>query len=122
MDQQELAAPPPSYELSPNLGLQLLHATEAVALSCGRLVGRGDHERVKEQAAASMLPALEEAGLSARVVISPHGEGVLSLGSSVGEPVPNPIELAVFPVEGAGLVARGQPNALSVLAAVEPGG
>ena len=119
---QELTELPPSSELSPSLGLQLLHATEAVALSCGRLAGRGDHERVKEQAAAAMLPALEEAGVSARVVISPHGEGVLSLGSSVGDPRGDDFELAVFPVEGAGLVARGQPNALSVLAAVEPGG
>lgn len=118
---QELTELPPSYELSPNLGLQLLHATEAVALACGRLVGRGDQERVKEQAAAAMLPALEEAGVSARVVISPHGEGVLSLGSSVGE-LGAGVELAVFPVEGAGLVARGQPNAVSIVAAVEPGG
>jgi fructose-1,6-bisphosphatase II len=119
---QELTELPPSYELSPSLGLQLLHATEAVALTCGRLVGRGDQERVKEQAAAAMLPALEEAGVSARVVISPHGEGVLSLGSWVGEPGAADVELAVFPVEGAGLVARGQPNAVSIVAAVEPGG
>lgn len=119
---QELTELPPSSALSPSLGLQLLHATEAVALSCGRLAGRGDTERVKEQAAAAMLPALEEAGVSARVVISPHGEGVLSLGSSVGDPHAEDVELAVFPVEGAGLVARGQPNALSLLAAVEPGG
>jgi fructose-1,6-bisphosphatase II len=119
---QELTELPPSYELSPNLGLQLLHATEAVALTCGRLVGRGDQERVKEQAAGAMLPALEEAGVAARVVMSPHGEGILSLGSSVGEPGVADVELAVFPVEGAGLVARGQANALSVVAAVEPGG
>jgi len=119
---QELTELPPSYDLSPSLGLQLLHATEAVALACGRLVGRGDQERVKEQAAAAMLPALEEAGVSARVVVSPHGEGVLSLGSSIGEPGTQALGLAVFPVEGAGLVARGQPNALSVIAGIETSG
>lgn len=113
---------PPSYELSPGLGLHLLRATEAVALSCGRIAGRGDHERVKDQAAGAMLIALEEAGVAAQVVVSPHGEGVLSLGSSVGELGIAETELAVYPVEGAGLVARGLPNAISVLAAVQPGG
>lgn len=118
----QLTERPPSYDLSPNLSLQLLQATEAVALSCGHLAGRGDHERVKDQAAGAMLTALEEAGFSARVVVSPHGEGVLSLGSSVGAQAVSEAELAVYPVEGAGLVARGLPNAISVLAAVQPGG
>src|SRR5207302_1283252 len=117
MEQELTAPPPPSSELSLNIGLQLLHATETVALTCGRLVGRGDQERVKEQAAAAMLPALEEAGVCAQVVISPLGEGVLSLGSVVGAPGAA-TGLAVFPVEGAGLVARGLPNALSLAAAV----
>lgn len=120
--ERELQERLPVFELSPSTGLQLLHATEAAALACGRLVGRGDHDRVKEQAAAAMLPALEEAGVSARVVMSPHGEGVLSLGSQVGEPAASPVDLAVYPIEGAGLVARGQPNAVSVAAVVEPGG
>lgn len=120
--ERELTERPPSFELNPHLGLQLVHATEAVALACGRLLGRGDHERVKEQAAGAMLPALEEAGLGARVVMSPHGEGVLSLGSLVGEPAGTALELAVYPIEGAGLVAHGLPNSLSVAAAVEPGG
>lgn len=120
--ERELTERLPSFGLSPFVGVQLLHATEAVALACGRLLGRGDHERVKEQAAAAMLPALEEAGFGARVVMSPHGEGVLSLGSVVGDPGPGAVDLAVYPIEGAGLVAHGQPNSLSVAAAVDAGG
>jgi fructose-1,6-bisphosphatase II len=113
--------PPGSSDLIAEVGLRLVQATEAVALACGRLVGRGDQDRAKEQAAAAMLPALEEAGIAARVVLSPHGEGVLSVGSSVGAPGGHDYDLAVHPVEGAGLVARGLPGAISVAVASEPG-
>lgn len=81
------------------LALELLHATEAAALASARLLGRGDADRVREVAADAMRKALDDSGLS-------------ELG----------LVFEQFPVEGAGQVAAGHPNAVSVIAAVEAGG
>ena len=122
MMERELTGLTPPIGAAPAADIRLLQATEAVALSCSRLAGRGDQERVKEQAAAAMLPALEETGVGSRVVLSPQGEGVLSVGSTIGSPDLHEADLAVYPVEGAGLVARGQPGAISVVVSADPGG
>ncbi len=114
---ERLSAP----DLGGEIDLALLRATESVALVCARQTGKGDQERAKEVAAAAMLQVLEESGLNARVVLTPHGEGVLSFGSRVGGEQRS-CDLGVFPIEGAGLVARGLPNALSVAVAVAPEG
>ncbi len=81
------------------LALELLHATEAAALASARLLGRGDADRVRDVAADAMRKALDDSGLS-------------ELGLEFGQ----------FPVEGAGQVAAGHPNAVSIIAAVEAGG
>lgn len=101
--------------------VDLLRATEAAALAAGRLAGRGDQDRVKSVAASAMLQSLEETAEGARVTLGPRGEGVLSPGSLVGGLDRGELELGVYPVEGASLVARGLPNAISMLVAAAPG-
>jgi fructose-1,6-bisphosphatase II len=101
----------------PNLVL----VTESAALACARGVGRGDAERAREAAAAAMLHALDLLGICGRVVLGPRADRILPLGAVVGRPGDPAVDLGVYPVEGAALVAKGVAGAISALVAVEPG-
>jgi fructose-1,6-bisphosphatase II len=111
----------PSFQARGELSLELIHATEAAALACARLLGKGDPERVSEVAGESMRRVLEESGLSGRVVLGPRNDPNLASGTALagGE---RSLDFGLFPVEGASQVARGSANAVSIVAAVEPGG
>ncbi len=106
--------------LRAELALGLLPVSEAAALACAAHLGRSDQNRVKDVAGAAMLHSLEELGIPARVVLGPRGDHFLGHGTGLGsEPAPA-VDLGVYPVEGASLVARGLPNAISLVLAVEP--
>ncbi len=119
MDQQRGAIP--SFEARRELSLELVHATEAAALACARLLGKGDPDRVSEVAGDAMKRALEDAGLSGNVVLGPRDDPNLATGSSLGGGGRS-LDFGLFPVEGASQVARGSANAVSIVAAVESGG
>jgi fructose-1,6-bisphosphatase II len=97
----------------------LLRATEAAALRCARGMGRGDADRARETAAATMLHALEGLGICSRVVLGPRDDPVLAHGVVIGGSQDPQYDLGVYPVEGASLVAKGLPGAISVLVAVD---
>ena len=118
---RDLPLPPSPADLLGNSELELVRVTEAAALAAGRMAGRGDQDKVKNLAASAMLQALEELGFRGRVALGPRGDGILSTGSRVGAELPQVCELGVYPVEGASLVARGLPNAISMAVAGEPG-
>jgi fructose-1,6-bisphosphatase II len=103
------------------LALQLVHATEAAALAAARLLGRGDQDRIHEVAGDAMRRMLDDSGLAGLVVLGSRNDPVLPPGTVVGGDEPR-LDLGVFPVEGAGQVARGYANAVSIVAAVDPGG
>ncbi len=111
----------PSFHARGELSLELVHATEAAALACARLLGKGDPDRVSEVAGEAMRRVLEESGLSGSVVLGPREDHNLAYGTSLagGERI---VDFGLFPVEGASQVARGSANAVSIIAAVEPGG
>ncbi len=119
MEQQRRGIP--SFQARGELSLELVHATEAAALACARLLGKGDPERVSEVAGESMRRVLEESGLSGRIVLGPRNDPNLASGTALagGE---RSLDFGLFPVEGASQVARGSANAVSIVAAVEPGG
>jgi fructose-1,6-bisphosphatase II len=119
VDQQRGAIP--SFQARSELSLELVHATEAAALACARLLGKGDPDRVSEVAGEAMRHALEEAGLSGNVVLGPRDDPNLATGSSLGGGG-RTFDFGLFPVEGASQVARGSANAVSIVAAVEAGG
>ena len=119
MDQQRGAIP--SFQARGELSLELVHATEAAALACARLLGKGDPDRVSEIAGEAMRRALEEAGLSGNVVLGPRDDPNLATGNTLGGG-DRIFDFGLFPVEGASQVARGSANAVSIVAAVEPGG
>src|SRR5260370_29031538 len=118
MEQQR--EPLPSFHARGELSLELVHATEAAALACARLLGKGDPDRVSEVAGEAMRRVLEESGLSGSVVLGPREDHNLPYGTSLAgsERI---ADFALFPLEGASQVARGSANAGSIIAAVEPG-
>ena len=119
MEQQSRGIP--SFEARRELSLELVHATEATALACARLLGKGDPDRVSEIAGETMRRLLEDSGLGGRIVLGPRHDPYLASGSSLagGD---RSFDFGLFPVEGASQVARGSANAVSIIAAVEPGG
>ncbi|MEX2204733.1 MAG: class II fructose-bisphosphatase [Myxococcota bacterium] len=108
-----------------NLALELVRATEAAALECARLMGRGDETAADQAAVDAMRTALNRIDMDATVVI---GEGerdeapMLYIGEKVGTGSGPKIEIALDPLEGTTLCATGGQNALSVIAAAEEGG
>ncbi len=102
-----------------NLALELVRVTEAAALSAARLVGRGDKEEADQAAVDAMRLVLGTVSMDGLVVI---GEGekdeapMLYNGEVVGDGSPPAVDIAVDPLEGTTLTARGMPNALSVIA------
>src|SRR5437667_3059417 len=119
MEQQRSGIP--SFEARAELSMELLHATEAAALACAGLLGKGDPDRVSDAAGHAMRGALERSGLTGTVALSPRHQAHLPLGLVI-EGGERKVDLGVYPVEGASQVARGHINAVSLLVAVEPEG
>jgi fructose-1,6-bisphosphatase II len=98
-----------------------LRATEHAALRSARWLGRADQEAAEESAAEGMRSTLELLPISGRVVFgSTGGEGGLVQGTMLGVGGPE-VDLALDPLEGRGVVARGGNGAMSMIAVGEPG-
>jgi fructose-1,6-bisphosphatase II len=96
-----------------------VRATEWAALAGARWLGRDDQDAAEQAASVSMAAALEQFEINGRVVIG-SDEGSLSVGTELGIGG-DPVDLALDPLEGRGVVARGGPGAMSMLAVGEPG-
>jgi fructose-1,6-bisphosphatase II len=107
-----------------NIALELVRVTEAAALAASRHFGRGDKIKADGAAVDAMRLLLNEIDLDGKVVI---GEGekdeapMLFNGERVGNGEPPQLDIAVDPVEGTTLVAKGMPNAIATVAASPPG-
>ena len=107
-----------------NLALELVRVTEAGAMAAGRWVGRGDKERGDGAAVDAMRQLVSSVSMRGVVVI---GEGekdeapMLYNGEEVGNGQGPDCDFAVDPVDGTTLMAKGSPNAISVLAVAERG-
>jgi fructose-1,6-bisphosphatase II len=107
-----------------NLALELVRVTEAGALAASRLVGRGDKEAADQAAVDAMRHMLASVSMDGIVVI---GEGekdeapMLYNGEEIGNGEPPQVDIAVDPLEGTTLTAKGMPSALSVIALAERG-
>jgi fructose-1,6-bisphosphatase II len=107
-----------------NLALELVRVTEAAALGAGRWIGRGDKEAADQAAVDGMRAILDTVHMQGVVVI---GEGekdeapMLFNGEEVGDGDGAPVDVAVDPLEGTRLTAKGQPNAIAVIALAERG-
>lgn len=108
------------------LALELARVTEVAAIAAGRWMGKGDKIAADDAATEGMRAMFDTVNIDGTVVI---GEGemdeapMLYIGERVGcaQDSGPKVDIAVDPVEGTTLVAKGQPNAIAVLAAA-PGG
>jgi fructose-1,6-bisphosphatase II len=95
--------------------------TERAALASGRWLGRGDVEGALEAAISGMRAALDLMPIEGRIVIGADDEsGILSQDTLVGAGG-QPIDLAVDPLEGPSVVARGGVGAMAMVAVGDPG-
>ena len=107
-----------------NLALELVRVTEAAALAAARWVGKGEKESADQAAVDAMRLLLDTVPMDGLVVI---GEGekdeapMLYNGERIGDGSPPEVDIAVDPLEGTTLTARGMPSALSVIALAERG-
>jgi fructose-1,6-bisphosphatase II / sedoheptulose-1,7-bisphosphatase len=112
------------HEMDRNLALEAVRVTEAAALAASRLMGRGDEKAADQAAVDAMRQALNGLSIDGTVVI---GEGerdeapMLYIGEKVGAGGPK-IDIALDPLEGTTITAKGGPNALAVIAMAEAGG
>jgi fructose-1,6-bisphosphatase II len=107
-----------------NLALELIRVTEAAALAAARWSGAGDKIAADQAAVDAMRTMFDTVAMHGVVVI---GEGekdeapMLFNGEHVGDGSGPEVDVAVDPLEGTTLVARGMPNALAVVAIAEKG-
>lgn len=113
------------YTLGRNLALETVRVTEAAAIACSRLMGRGDEKAADAAAVDAMRTALNSIDIQGTVVI---GEGerdkapMLYIGEKVGTGMGPEVDIALDPLEGTTICAVGAPNALAVIAMAEKGG
>ncbi len=114
-----------SLVMDRNLALEVVRVTEAAALSASLLMGRGDEKAADQAAVDAMRKALNALSIEGTVVI---GEGerdeapMLYIGEKVGTGNGPKIDIALDPLEGTTICAKGGPNALAVIAMAEAGG
>ncbi len=117
-----LAVEPPAPDR--NLALELVRVTEAAAMAAGRWVGRGDKNGADGVAVQAMRVMISTIGMNGTVVI---GEGekdnapMLYNGESVGDGTGPECDVAVDPIDGTTLTAKGMANAVAVLAVAPRG-
>lgn len=115
---------PGTVHLDRNLAMEVARVTEAAALAASRLMGRGDEKAADQAAVDHMRRALNVLPIDGTVVI---GEGerdeapMLFIGEKVGQGGPK-VDIALDPLEGTTITAKGAPNALAVIAMAEAGG
>jgi len=112
-----------------NLALELVRVTEAAALAAARWMGRGDKNAADGAAVEAMRKAFDTVAISGTVVI---GEGemdeapMLYIGEKVGlyaRAGGGPeVDIAVDPLEGTSITAKGGPNAMATVALAQKGG
>jgi fructose-1,6-bisphosphatase II len=107
-----------------NLALELVRVTEAAALAAARWMGRGDKEAADQAAVDAMRLMMDTVSMDGVVVI---GEGekdeapMLYNGEKLGTGDGAVVDIAVDPIDGTKLTAKGMGGALSVVALAERG-
>ncbi len=106
-----------------NLALELVRVTEAAAIAASRWIGRGKKNEADGAAVEAMRKAFDTVAINGTVVI---GEGemdeapMLYIGEKVGQGGPA-MDIAVDPLEGTSITAKGGPNAIATVALAEQG-
>jgi fructose-1,6-bisphosphatase II len=108
-----------------NLALELVRVTEAAALACGRWVGKGNKTSADRAATEAMRRSLESIEINGTVVI---GEGemdeapMLYINEKVGSGHGPEVDIAVDPLEGTSICAKGLSGSIATIALAPRGG
>ena len=122
---RETKSMPENLRMDRNLALEAIRVTEAAALRASLLMGRGDEKAADQAAVDAMRTALNSLYIDGTVVI---GEGerdeapMLYIGEKVGLGKGPRVDIALDPLEGTTITAKGGPNALAVIAFADQGG
>ena len=114
-----------SENLDRSLVLEAVRVTEIAAIAAWKLVGRGDEKAADQAAVDAMRTALNDLAIDGEIVI---GEGerdeapMLYIGEKVGKGGKHKIDIALDPLEGTTITAKGGANALATLAMADAGG
>jgi fructose-1,6-bisphosphatase II / sedoheptulose-1,7-bisphosphatase len=106
------------------LTMEVGRCTEAAAVAASRMIGRGDKNGADQAAVAALREALNKLEIDGTVVI---GEGerdeapMLFIGEKVGTKAGPKVDIALDPLEGTDLTAKGMGNALAVVAMATAG-
>jgi fructose-1,6-bisphosphatase II len=106
------------------LTLELVRVTEVAALAASQWMGRGRKNEADGAATNAMRAMFDTVSISGTVVI---GEGemdeapMLYIGEKLGNAASPEVDVAVDPLEGTNILAKGLPNALSVVAMADKG-
>lgn len=109
---------------SRNLALELVRVTETAAIAASRWVGRGAKNDADQVAVDGMRKMINTVSMNGVIVI---GEGekdqapMLFNGEQVGDGNGPSVDVAVDPIDGTTLTAKGMNNAISVIALAERG-
>ncbi|HLG24763.1 MAG TPA: fructose-bisphosphatase class II, partial [Candidatus Nanoarchaeia archaeon] len=107
-----------------NLALEFVRATEAAAINSAFWVGKGNEKSADHAAVEAMRKGFSAIEMDGTIVI---GEGerdeapMLYIGEKVGSGKGMKVDIAVDPLEGTTITARGDPNAMAVMAAAPKG-
>jgi len=113
-----------SKQIDRSLTLELARVTERAAVAAAKLIGRGDEKAADQAAVDAMRRELNALNIDGEVVI---GEGerdeapMLYIGEKVGTGDGPKVDIALDPLEGTTLTAKGMGNALAVVAMAEGG-
>ena len=106
------------------LALEIVRATEAAALASSKWIGRGQKNEADDAATSAMREVLGTVNMDATVVI---GEGeldeapMLYIGEKLGTTFGPKVDIAVDPLEGTSIVAKGLGDAMVVIAVADEG-
>lgn len=107
------------------LGLSSARVTESAALASSRLTGCGDERKTDGAAITAMAEALNELDIDGTIRIGTEDTqeaASLKPGSKIGIGTQQKVDVALMPIEGPSIVARGAPNGMSIIALTEPNG
>ncbi len=107
-----------------NLAMEAVRVSEAAARAASTWMGRGDEESADQAALRAMSAALKVLSIDGTVRIgenNANGGSQLIVGEKVGDGKGPVVDVALMPVEGPTIVAKGEPNGLSVIALAEGG-
>ena len=123
-DYKHISPQSEKFAMDRNLALEVVRVTEAAAMAASMEVGRGDEKQADRAAVDAMREALNSLAIKGTVVI---GEGerdeapMLYIGEEVGAGGP-PLDIALDPLEGTTITAKGGQNAMAVVAMTDKGG